>query len=113
MNWLDIMIVIVLGLLVITFLFDIMDSDPWIEHVASIGDSRLPGNAWINNNLVIDEQDVVNGQIIGMGSGFYPGNSWSPWWNSTRHTRNMSYDLRGDIPTSYYPVGPWLNSGLV
>lgn len=20
-----------------------------------------------------------------------------PWWNSTRHTRNMSYDIRGDI----------------
>jgi hypothetical protein len=21
-----------------------------------------------------------------------------PWWNSTRFTRNMSYDLRGDVP---------------
>lgn len=32
-----------------------------------------------------------------------------PWWNSTRDTTNMSYDIRGDIPPVYYPVGPWLN----
>ena len=22
----------------------------------------------------------------------------SPWWNSTRHTRNTSWDIRGDVP---------------
>lgn len=33
-----------------------------------------------------------------------------PWWNSTRFTRNMSYDLRGDIPIRPEYVGPWLNS---
>lgn len=33
-----------------------------------------------------------------------------PWWNSTRFTRNMSYDVRGDIPVPVYYVGPWLNS---
>jgi len=36
-----------------------------------------------------------------------------PWWNSTRDTKNMSYDLRGDIPPFRYPVGPWLNSAIV
>ena len=25
-------------------------------------------------------------------------------------TRNMSYDLRGDVPIPYTDVGPWLNS---
>lgn len=35
-----------------------------------------------------------------------------PWWNSTRDTKNMSYDIRGDIyPRSTY-VGPWLNSSI-
>lgn len=36
-----------------------------------------------------------------------------PWWNSTRSTRNMSYDIRGGIPPIHYDVGPWLNSGLL
>lgn len=30
-----------------------------------------------------------------------------PWWNSTRFTRNSSYDIRGDIPPILYDVGPW------
>lgn len=40
------------------------------------------------------------------GEGWYPiMNLWQlnqlgylPWWNSTRYTRNMSHDLRGDVP---------------
>lgn len=36
-----------------------------------------------------------------------------PWWNSTRRTRNMSYDLRGDVPIVPYYVGPWNNSPLI
>ncbi len=38
---------------------------------------------------------------------------WGPWWNSMRHTRNMSYDLRGDIPPYQYNNGPWWNSELI
>jgi hypothetical protein len=34
------------------------------------------------------------------------------WWNSTRHTKNMSYDIRGDIPPFSYYTGPWNNSSL-
>jgi hypothetical protein len=43
----------------------------------------------------------------------YPSVGWLssqgllPWWNSTRNTRNMSYDIRGDIPPIIHPVGPW------
>ena len=34
-----------------------------------------------------------------------------PFWNTQLGTtRNMSYDLRGDIPIPRQPVGPWLNS---
>jgi hypothetical protein len=40
--------------------------------------------------------------------GFILPNEWFPWWNSSnygvrRSTRNMSYDLRGDI----YPIYPY------
>ena len=35
-----------------------------------------------------------------------------PLRNITRSTRNMSYDLRGDVPISYTYVGPWNNSSL-
>ncbi|VBB18909.1 hypothetical protein YASMINEVIRUS_1441 [Yasminevirus sp. GU-2018] len=51
--------------------------------------------------------------------GFEPDFAWLarnnllPWWNSTRHTRNMSYDLRGDVPIVPTYVGPWMNSPLI
>ncbi len=35
---------------------------------------------------------------------------WSPWWVSTRYTRNMSWDLRGDVPISPIYTGPFWNS---
>ena len=36
---------------------------------------------------------------------------YPPLWNyPTRHTRNMSYDLRGDVPIWPYYIGPWLQS---
>ncbi len=50
---------------------------------------------------------------------YYPSVGWLsrrgllPWWNSTRDTKNMSYDIRGDILPYRYPVGPWLNSTIV
>lgn len=40
-------------------------------------------------------------------------NNLMPWWNSTRRTKNMSYDLRGDVPIIPGPVGPWNNSPLI
>ncbi len=33
-----------------------------------------------------------------------------PWWNSTRFTHNMSYDIRGDVYTPYTYNGPWWSS---
>lgn len=51
--------------------------------------------------------------------GFAPDYAWLsnhnllPWWNSTRHTRNMSYDIRGDVPIIPSYVGPWMNSPLI
>jgi hypothetical protein len=33
-----------------------------------------------------------------------------PFTISSRSTRNMSYDLRGDVPVTYQDVGPWNNS---
>jgi hypothetical protein len=37
-----------------------------------------------------------------------------PFWNiPTRTTRNMSYDLRGDVPIRHSYVGPWNISSWV
>lgn len=56
--------------------------------------------------------------------GFEPDYAWLasrgllPWWNSTRRTRNMSYDLRGDVPIDPYQAAlfratnPWNNSDI-
>jgi hypothetical protein len=35
-----------------------------------------------------------------------------PFWNSTRDTKNMSYDIRGDIQPFTHPVCPWLNPSV-
>jgi hypothetical protein len=29
------------------------------------------------------------------------------WWQPTRSTRGMSYDLRGDVPIPSTYIGPW------
>lgn len=36
-----------------------------------------------------------------------------PWWNSTRYTRNMSYDVRGDIHNPVEYTGIWWLSHLL
>ena len=38
---------------------------------------------------------------------------WPIWNMPTRFTRNMSYDLRGDVPIIPYHPGPWLISPLM
>lgn len=74
-----------------------------------------PLELFANNENYIDD-DVIHGPAR---ISIYPSNismlsrfGLLPWWNSTRHTRNSSYDLRGDVPILIRPVGPWLNSSL-
>ena len=38
---------------------------------------------------------------------------YSPFWNSTRHTRNMSWDIKGDVPIRYDYQGPFWHSNLI
>jgi hypothetical protein len=46
-------------------------------------------------------------KILGI-EGFYSTNLfWGPFNEPIRSTRNMSYDLRGDVPLSHGYVGPW------
>ena len=36
-----------------------------------------------------------------------------PWNMTSRHTRNMSYDIRGEVENPYFNTGPWNNSSLI
>lgn len=47
------------------------------------------------------------------GIGWFSRRGLLPWWNSTRDTKNMSYDIRGDVWPNYRYVGPWLNSSII
>lgn len=38
--------------------------------------------------------------------------NYLPWWNTTRNTRNMSYDLRGDPLIIQPQQFVWNNSNL-
>lgn len=38
---------------------------------------------------------------------------FQPWWNSTRYTRNMSYDIRGGIQNPIDYTGLWNVSPLL
>ncbi len=74
--------------------------------------SRLENFSSYDDGEYYDYYDIAN----------YPTQTWPaqnyqidnlPWWNSTRHTRNMSWDIRGDVPITSYYVGPWHNSPLI
>ena len=53
-----------------------------------------------------------DGTFVAPNIGWLSRRGLLPWWNSTRDTKNMSYDLRGDIWPNYRYVGPWLNSSI-
>lgn len=54
---------------------------------------------------------------IGPTDSWLSSHAMLPWWNSTRFTRNTSYDIRGDVPIAGTCSGlcgcsPWLESPL-
>lgn len=60
------------------------------------------------------DEHQIYGRAYSYGSpwyGFWPLQSL--FWNSTRGTRNMSYDLRGDVPTPIGNIGPFWRSPLI
>jgi len=112
MNNLDIILLMIFGLIVVIYIYNTFnhgkgedfESKPilvrtnchncnknkFLEHYENIYDDEFfPDYAWLSRNNLL------------------------PWWNSTRHTKNSSWDLRGDVPIPYTYVGPWLNSPLV
>jgi hypothetical protein len=82
------------------------------EHFVSSDPNELSGDTDIyDRNVGIGSIPITGYRFVGSP---YPQNSsWLslqgllPWWNSTRSTRNTSYDLRGDVPIFYNDVGPW------
>lgn len=66
-----------------------------------------------------DKQKLITHAENFSNISFQPDYAWLsrynllPWWNSTRHTRNSSYDLRGDVPIIPSYVGPWNNSDMI
>ncbi len=44
---------------------------------------------------------------------YWDNESSYPFWNSQRSTRNMSYDLRGDVPIPYFMNLPFNMSSRV
>lgn len=57
----------------------------------------------------------INDELYSPDIGWLSNNGLLPWWNSTRHTRNMSYDLRGDVVPYGVCTGgsfPWWKSPL-
>jgi hypothetical protein len=112
MNYFNLIVLIILVLL---FIFDNCtnndNNDNNNEYYSNINNdyynySNINDYYKINPNVNINKNILLNPfykvQLSQMGL--------LPFWNSTRNTRNMSYDLRGDVPIQYFDVGPWLNS---
>lgn len=83
------------------------------RYVYDYFDEECKKGNFCNKNKLIDHAEHFSDNT------FQPDYAWlsqynlMPWWNSTRSTRNMSYDLRGDIPIVPSYVGPWNNSPLI
>lgn len=86
------------------------------EHFVSSDPNELSGDTDIyDQNIGIGHGPIGPIPISGyqlVGSPYQQNSGWLslrgllPWWNSTRSTRNTSYDLRGDVPIFYNAVGP-------
>ena len=107
----NIIIICIIGVIIIGYLYERNKEDK-TEHIVNIGpykdtyyDDEDPDKMNPDScNFV--QKDIPYGAYRCPGY-HYPLLGSCPWWNSTRFTRNMSYDLRGDeVPYPYY-VGPW------
>lgn len=134
MDELHIMMLVIIGLLILLFIYrsyesdywDHLDSDPDLdgEHLRVIARSKTKlGPIMVNDYDYDYDYDCNKSKFIDHFEhfndlGFEPDFAWLgqnnllPWWNSTRSTRNSSWDLRGDVPVANQYVGPWLNSPL-
>ena len=86
MDNLHIILFAIIGLFVVKLLYDNTYTDDNIkEFIANIRpDYTIYDNAQpLYYNIPPD--------------GWYASRGLLPWWNTTRHTRNMSYDIRGDV----------------
>ncbi len=127
MDDLDIIFLIVLGLIFIGFIYHILychdDDDDEPEHLRVIARSNTRTGSGGRPILVNDYEYGCgcNKKFLDHFEhfndvGYDPDFQWLarhnllPWWNSTRHTRNSSWDIRGDVPIVSHYVGPWLNS---
>jgi len=99
MNLFYLIIIFIIAYIIVCAICD-NDINKKIENIASVNfhDNKT------NNNMVY-YYDPRSYDV-----GWLSNEELMPWWNSTRFTRNMSYDLRGDIPVRPEYVGPWLNS---
>lgn len=120
MDDLHIVLLIVIGFLTFMLICNLIKADE-IDRYENINNDRFKRKMRINSraqgcgcgNKLLEHYEHFN------DAGFEPDFAWLvrnnllPWWNSTRRTRNTSWDMRGDIPIPYYNIGPWLHSPLI
>lgn len=113
-------VLIILVLLVIGFTYRVysQDSD---EHMKNVNSRRRAflinqcgcGGKGIESFAAYNDDGEYYDTLVGPQDYLAVRGNLFPWWNSTRHTRNMSWDLRGDVLIKPHYVGPWLNSPLI
>jgi hypothetical protein len=128
MDDLHIVLLVIIGFLTFILICNLIKADE-IDNYENINDNRLKRKMKINPRARVQIQGCGCGRDRGNkllehyehfnDNGFEPDFAWLarnnllPWWNSTRHTRNTSWDIRGDVPIPYYDTGPWWNSPLI
>lgn len=127
MEDLHIMVLIVLGILAIGYAYHLYNqscdenenmknikrsrSRPYPYMIGRSGCSSC--NGAIESFAAYDDDGEYYDTMVGANDWLIARGNLLPWWNSTRHTRNMSWDIRGDVPIVPHYVGPWLNSPLL
>jgi len=109
----NVMIIIFIILLIIVVVIIRNEMNQVNETIMNIGPY-----SWMNQYDEEINDDQINGRIPygnmnTMTIGKLSRLGLLPWWNSTRFTRNMSYDIRGEPRIISSQVGPWLNSPII
>jgi hypothetical protein len=129
MNELDIILLIVFGLIFLVLVYQILycrdDDEAEHLHVITKSNTRTGSGSGpivvndyaygcaCNRRKFLKHFEHFNDSGYEPDFGWLARNNLLPWWNSTRNTRNSSWDIRGDVPVASYYVGPWLNSPLI
>ena len=92
------------------------DNCETMSNLATDSGYAVKSYGYVNKDCDCDRHKLIRHMQNVDDFDFVPDRKWLsynnllPWWNSTRNTRNMSYDIRGDVPIDVQFIPTWYAS---